>query len=95
MNDKKSIYVLYDELGRIKLGITNNVTRRIKQIVNSTGLKICKLYSEVCRNATFLEKKLFEYFKNYRIEETEWLVSGMDFYKTISVVRTFIEDDKP
>lgn len=95
MNDKKSIYVLYDELGRIKLGITNNVTRRIKQIENSTGLKICKLYSEVCRNATFLEKKLFEYFKNYRIEETEWLVSGMDFYKTISVVRNFIEDDKP
>lgn len=95
MNDKKSIYVLYDELGRIKLGITNNVTRRIKQIENSTGLKICKLYSEVCRNATFLEKKLFEYFKNCRIEETEWLVSGMDFYKTISVVRNFIEDDKP
>lgn len=95
MNDKKSIYVLYDELGRIKLGITNNVTRRIKQIENSTGLKICKLYSEVCRNATFLEKKLFEYFKNYRIKETEWLVSGMDFYKTVSVVRSFIEDDKP
>lgn len=95
MNDKKSIYVLYDELGRIKLGITNNVPRRIKQIENSTGLKICKLYSEVCRNATFLEKKLFEYFKNYRIEETEWLVSGMDFYKTVSVVRSFIEDDKP
>lgn len=95
MNDKKSIYVLYDELGRIKLGITNNVTRRIKQIENSTGLKICKLYSEVCRNATFLEKKLFEHFKNYRIEETEWLVSGMDFYKTVSVVRSFIEDDKP
>lgn len=95
MNDKKSIYVLYDELGRIKLGITNNVTRRIKQIENSTGLKICKLYSEVCRNATFLERKLFEYFKNYRIEETEWLVSGMDFYKTVSVVRSFIEDDKP
>ena len=95
MNDKKSIYVLYDELGRIKLGITNNVTRRIKQIENSTGLKICKLYSEVCRNATFLEKKLFEYFKNYRIEETEWLVSGMDFYKTVYVVRSFIEDDKP
>ncbi len=95
MNDKKSIYVLYDELGRIKLGVTNNVTRRIKQIENSTGLKICKLYSEVCRNATFLEKKLFEYFKNYRIEETEWLVSGMDFYKTVSVVRSFIEDDKP
>lgn len=95
MNDKKSIYVLYDELGRIKLDITNNVTRRIKQIENSTGLKICKLYSEVCRNATFLEKKLFEYFKNYRIEETEWLVSGMDFYKTVSVVRSFIEDDKP
>ena len=95
MNDKKSIYVLYDELGRIKLGITNNVTRRIKQIENSTGLKICKLYSEVCRNATFLEKKLFEYFRNYRIEETEWLVSGMDFYKTVSVVRSFIEDDKP
>ena len=92
---KKSIYVLYDELGRIKLGITNNITRRIKQIENSTGLKICKLYSEVCRNATFLEKKLFEYFKNYRIEETEWLVSGMDFYKTVSVVRSFIEDDKP
>lgn len=92
---KKNIYVLYDELGRIKLGITNNVTRRIKQIENSTGLKICKLYSEVCRNATFLEKKLFEYFKNYRIEETEWLVSGMDFYKTVSVVRSFIEDDKP
>lgn len=95
MNDKKSIYVLYDELGRIKLGITSNVTRRIKQIENSTGLKICKLYSEVCRNATFLEKKLFEYFKNYRIEKTEWLVSGMDFYKTVSVVRSFIEDDKP
>ena len=49
MNDKKSIYVLYDELGRTKLGITNNITRRIKQIENSTGLKICKLYSEVCR----------------------------------------------
>lgn len=49
MNDKKSIYVLYDELGRTKLGITNNVTRRLKQIENATGLKICKLYSEVCR----------------------------------------------
>lgn len=63
MNDKKSIYVLYDELGRIKLGITNNVTRRIKQIENSTGLKICKLYSEVCRNATFLEKNYLNILK--------------------------------
>lgn len=95
MYDKKSVYVLYDELGRIKLGITSNVAKCVKQLENSTGLKICKLYSEVCRNATFLEKKLFEYFKNYRIEETEWLVSGMDFYKTVSVVRSFIEDDKP
>lgn len=93
MNDKKNIYVLYDELGRVKLGITSNLPRRIKQIENTTGLKINKVYSEVCKNTIFLEKKLFEYFKNYRIEQTEWLISGLDFYKTVSIVQQFIEDD--
>ena len=95
MYDKKSVYVLYDELGRIKLGITSNVAKCVKQLENSTGLKMQKLYSEVCRNSILLAQKLLEYFKNYKIGDTEWLVSGMDFYKTVSVVRSFIEDDKP
>ena len=70
MNDKKFIYVLSDELGRIKFGITNNITKRISQISNATGLNIKNLYASASPHARYLERKLLEYFNNYKLNGT-------------------------
>lgn len=94
MNDKKFIYVLCDELGRFKLGITNNFSRRIKQIENATGLIIKKSYCEETTQAYNLEQKLLEYFQNYRLNGTEWIVSGMSFFSLIDIVHSYIEKGK-
>lgn len=91
MNDKKFIYVLSDELGRIKFGITNNVAKRISQISNATGLNIKNVYVSVSSHARYLEQKLLEYFNNYRLNGTEWIVTGLSFYQIVSVVQSFLD----
>lgn len=94
MNDKRFIYVLCDELGRFKFGITNNISRRIKQIENATGLLIKKSYAEETSCASYLESKLLEYFKNYRLNGTEWIVTGLSFYQLVNTLQAFIEKEK-
>lgn len=95
-NDKQKnrqyIYVLYDELGRIKCGITSNFVRRIGQITHATGLRITKSYSELSNNAPYIEQKLLEYFGNYRINGTEWLTAGLSFFDIVNVAKELIKE---
>lgn len=88
--NEQYLYVLHDELGRIKFGITTNITRRINQITNATGLKIKQVYSEMCFNAPYVEKKLLHYFEDYRIENTEWFTGGLDFVQAVNRAKCFI-----
>ncbi len=91
---KKYIYVLCDELGRIKFGITTNFTRRANQISNASGLVIDKFHAEICNNAYIIEQKLLEYFKNYRIGNTEWLVAGFNFTEIVDTLKDFIDENE-
>lgn len=91
-NDEKYIYILYDELGRIKFGITNNFARRINQISNASGLKIQKYYTEACSSARRIEQKLLEYFNAYRIDGTEWIVAGFEFFDVVNLTRKIIKE---
>lgn len=95
-NDKQKnrqyIYILYDELGRIKCGTTNDFTRRISQIAHATGLRIAKSYSELSNNAPYVERKLLEYFSNYRMNGTEWLVAGLSFFDVVNVAKELVKE---
>ena len=63
----------------IKIGITNNLDKRIKSLQNSSGFLVSRQYSTGLldsRTAFNLEKELCNSFKNYR-KEGEYF--GIDF----------------
>lgn len=60
----KNLYILRNEIGRIKIGISENVNQRVKALSNSSGMKI-----DILRIINFngnLEWQLHKHFKNKR-----------------------------
>ena len=66
------VYVIENELGLVKIGISSKPERRIKEIANASGLKITKKYfSEPCYEFAQIEKKMHHYFSKNR-KKGEW-----------------------
>ncbi len=66
------VYIIENELGLVKIGISSKPERRIKEIANASGLNITKKYfSKPCDNFAKIEKKLHEEFKTVR-KKGEW-----------------------
>ena len=93
MHLQKYVYVLRDELNRVKLGITVDVPRRTSQISHASGLKIHQYYATFCSNAPFVEKKLLEYFDDFRLLNSEWLATGVDFNRVVNKLKEYAEDE--
>lgn len=92
MNEtKRYLYVLYDELGHIKFGITSNLVKYIDKISNNA--KIVDIYSTICGNSHSLDKKLLEYFGNYSLNGTEWIISGLQFFDVVNMVQKIVDEE--
>ena len=68
------IYVMENDIGKIKIGRTKNIYQRYQSLCgsNSQGNKITRV---CCSPATYLysiENIMHEKFKKYRIQGTEW-----------------------
>lgn len=61
----KYVYILIDEKENIKIGITNNMTKRISQIRNGNPEKIEIYHCEKRENALDIERELKKRLKKY------------------------------
>ena len=74
----KSVYVLLDDTGIIKIGISNNFEKRLSAIRTASGRNFVDMYcSEKSYKAYKIEKKLHKKYSKFRING-EWF-SGIDF----------------
>lgn len=72
MADKQYLYLLYSESGLYKIGISNDIEKRMKALQGASGFKItCLAYYKTKENARTVEGKLHKLFKKFRVEG-EW-----------------------
>ena len=66
----KIVYILYNPTTNLsKIGITDNIKRRLRQLECSSGTKIELFYhTELLNKAKTIEKSLHLYFNSYRKE---------------------------
>ena len=62
--DDKALYVLKNEIGRIKIGVSSNMTIRTKAIEAASGMRIEVI--RIIENGYYLERKLHSFFKDKR-----------------------------
>lgn len=81
------LYVIYNfDNGFYKIGITNNITARFRQLKNQSGCKLHLLFDVLFENcydesAGLAESKLHQYFKPKR-KQGEWFdLSARDLVK--------------
>jgi len=72
-DDNKDLYFFYSDTGLIKIGISNNVDRRIKQVARlvKSNLQVVK----VLKDSSQYEKTLHQIFSDINIpymNQTEW-----------------------
>lgn len=66
------VYCFYNpDSGLTKIGVSNNINRRKKDLEYSSGSDLILLYSVKCYEHLFLEKLLHSYFSDYR-RNGEW-----------------------
>ena len=88
---KGYVYVLRNENGLIKIGITNNPHTRINSIVHSSGVNIDKYYiSNPLRNNDLVEERAHKHFKKQRTYG-EWFID-CDFDKVVTVLKQIISN---
>ena len=78
------IYAIENELGYVKIGISQDITQRVRSLSgsNTGGNKIIRI---AVSNPTYLktlENTFHSMFNNYRIANTEWF-KGITFEKII------------
>lgn len=66
----KLVYIIHNPiLNLTKIGITNNIKRRIRQLECSSGTKLELYYcTQYYNRATIIEKSLHDYFRTSRKE---------------------------
>ena len=93
MSSGKKIYVLENQDGNIKIGVSKNVDSRVKAIKNQTGYTILNVFSTVeCFNPFELEKMIHEELKDKKIFG-EWFNVKFDIGKSVAI-RVFNENAK-
>lgn len=77
----KRVYILKSENGLVKIGISKNVNKRIRNLENSSGYSITDFYStKMISNSNEIENSLHKKFKANR-KCGEWF--DIEFEKTI------------
>lgn len=89
------IYAIENEMGYVKIGISQDITQRVRSLSgsNTGGNKIIRI---AVSNPTYLktlENTFHSMFNNYRIANTEWF-KGITFDEVITKMNeTFNSDD--
>lgn len=85
MNNWKHIYIFLSENGNVKIGVSKNVTKRIKTIEGASGYKICDFFiTEKCSNAYEIENELHKHFSRNRLYG-EWF--NVDFREAVKATK--------
>lgn len=83
------VYVLLNDVGLVKIGITDSPYERFITIQNVSGSLITKFYlSESIENNYEIEQKLHKYFKKYN-SVAEWY-KNIDFNNVVNYVKKYI-----
>jgi predicted GIY-YIG superfamily endonuclease len=79
---KKLLYIIENErLQLTKIGITDNLNRRLRQLECASGCKLNIYYNtELINHAKLIEKSLHEYFKIHR-KEGEYFMLNPEIIK--------------
>lgn len=89
-NSKKSIYILYiSELNVCKIGISENVEKRLKQLQTGCPFKIDVARKYDTDNSTKIEKILHRKYQNRKLDDNEYNLIGEWFNIPISEVLNF------
>lgn len=86
-NNQDSLYFLQNDCGLIKIGKSNNVERRIRELELFTGSKI-RLIKKI-EKSSYYEKLLHKIFKNDNIiykSQTEWFFPSLKLIYLISIL---------
>ena len=93
MSCGKKIYVIENQDGNIKIGVSRDVDSRVKAIKNQTGYMILNVFStDECFNPFELERMIHEEFKDKKIFG-EWFNSDFETGKSV-VIKIFNENAK-
>ena len=88
------IYAIENELGYVKIGISQDITQRVRSLSgsNTGGNKIIRI---AVSNPTYLktlENTFHSMFNNYRIANTEWF-KGITFEEIITKMNETFNSD--
>lgn len=84
------VYVLLNDVGMIKIGITDNPYERFNTIQNASGSLITNYYlSEPIKNNYEVEQHLHKYFKKYNTV-AEWY-KNISFNEVVNYVSDYID----
>lgn len=77
---KLYLYIMHNNAGKIKIGVTKNVQQRYQSLCgsNSAGDKIIEMMVSPSTYLYTLESIMHEKFKQYRIANTEWFYNKED-----------------
>ena len=88
--ESKHVYLLLSDDNTIKIGVTSNFDRRLKQVKNASGKNIINfIYTDKLEKALDIEKFLLIYFDDYRING-EWL-KDVDFSRVVNKLNELLE----
>lgn len=85
----KHIYVVENERGAVKIGISQDVSNRIKVLSKQGGFKPINVYhTKMCSNGYEIENKIHKKLEPYRIDG-EWF--KLSFNEAVKVVNDIFE----
>lgn len=83
----KRIYIIENENGMIKIGISQEVENRINVLANQGGFKVVNIYStKPCSNSYELKHYIHEQLNSYRIRGEWFRISFGDAVKQVSKI---------
>ena len=93
INNAKVVYIISDNEGNLKIGVTKDYEKRIKVLENTSGRKIVnKFKTPYCSNAYEIETKLLNVYSSKRLKG-EWF--KCDFNEVVNrTVSIFLEISK-
>lgn len=90
MHKYRKLYVIENQDGNVKIGVSGNPSQRVKAIKNQTGYKICRVYeTENCYNPFEMEKEILKRYENKKIYG-EWIEEKFD--KIVSDLKIIFND---
>lgn len=89
------IYVIENDYGRVKIGITTNFKKRKQSLSGSNGGggKITREYLSIPTSLYTLERVMHIHYADHRIDGTEWF-DGVDFDDAVAYLKSIVETNE-